>query len=157
MSRCVQEVSNYIVWDSHEAGSYLTLAKLQKLMYLAQARHLAIHGRPLFPGKFEAWAHGPALRSVHKRFEKYGWRNIDEFIPKPAIDPDAEKFLKCVLDEFGSFDARQLQAITNRDEAWIAARQGAPETIDGRWEGVISESLMRDAQRRRLNLEPAEV
>jgi len=37
MSRCVQEISNYIVWDSHEAGSYLTLAKLQKLMYLAQA------------------------------------------------------------------------------------------------------------------------
>ena len=156
---CVQEVTNYIVWDCHEAGSYLTLPKLQKLLYLAQARHLAIYGTPLFPGKFEAWLHGPVLRSVYNRFEKYGWKNIDEFVPRPMLPADIEKFLKGVLDEFAALDARQLEAITQRDEAWIAARQGAPDTVDCRWEGVVSESLMRDYHRRLLNLEaePARV
>jgi uncharacterized phage-associated protein len=155
--QCVQGVTNYIVWDCHEAGSFITLAKLQKLLYFAQARHLAMHGEPLFAGRFEAWSHGPVLRSVHRRFEHFGWRGLDEFIPKPELDCHTMRFLKEMLDDLGSYDARQLEAMIRRDDAWIAARQGAPECVDGRWEGVISEDLMRDAHRRLLNLEPAGV
>ncbi len=150
---CVQEVSNFIIWDSHEAGSYLSLAKLQKLLYFAQARHLAEYGRPLFRGRFEAWAHGPVLRSVYNRFEKYGWRNIDEQVYRPSLAPQTEHFLKNLLDELGAMDARQLEAMTRRDEAWIAARRGAPESVDGRWEGLISECLMRDGQSPKLDAE----
>lgn len=152
MSRsCVQEVTNYIIWDSHEAGSYLSLAKLQKLLYFAQARHLAVYGRPLFPGRFEAWGHGPVLRSVHNRFEKFGWRNIDEHVYRPDLDAETERFLKGLLDDLGAMDARALEALTRRDDAWIAARQGAPECVDGRWEGLISECLMREVQLRNLD------
>lgn len=154
---CVQEISNFIVWDSHEAGSYLSLAKLQKLMYFAQARHLAVRGVPLFPGRFEAWAHGPVLRSVYNRFEKYGWRNIDEPVHKPDLPPEIEHFLKDLLDELGAMDARQLEAMTRRDAAWIAARRGAPDSVDGRWEGLISECLMRDGQRPKSEPEPLAV
>ena len=158
MSRqCVQGVTNYIVWDSHEAGSFLTLAKLQKLLYFAQARHLAMYGEPLFAGRFEAWAHGPVLRSVYKRFGHFGWKNIDEFIPRPELDVHTEQFLKNLMDELGALDARQLESMTRRDEAWLAAREGAPECVDGRWEGLISEDLMRDAHRRRLDPEAASV
>ncbi len=148
---CVLEVSNYVVWDSHEAGSYLTLGKLQKLLYFAQARHLARFGRPLFPGRFEAWAHGPVLKSVYNRYEKYGWRNIDEQVFRPDLDAETDKFLKSVLDDLGALDARALEAMTRRDEAWIAAREGAPDAVDGRWEGHISEDLMREAELRRTD------
>lgn len=148
---CVQEVTNFIVWDSHEAGSYLSLAKLQKLLYFAQARHLALYCRPLFLGRFEAWSHGPVLRSVYNRFEKYGWRNIDEQVYRPILDAETERFLKNLLDELGALDARALEAMTRRDDAWIAARQGAPDCVDGRWEGLISECLMREVQLRQLD------
>ena len=154
---CVQEVTNYIVWDSHEAGSYLSLAKLQKLLYFAQARHLAAFGRPLFPGRFEAWSHGPVLRSVYNRFEKYGWRNIDEQVYKPELPHETERFLKDVLDDLGGLDARALEAMTRRDDAWIAARQGAPDCVDGRWEGLISECLMREVQLRQLDRDSVSV
>lgn len=150
-SSCVQEVTNFIVWDSHEAGSYLSLAKLQKLLYFAQARHLVVFRRPLFAGRFEAWAHGPVLRSVYKRFEKYGWRNIDEAVHRPILDPQTERFLKELLDELGALDARALEAMTRRDDAWIAARKGAPDCVDGRWEGLISECLMHEVQLRPLD------
>lgn len=148
---CVQEVTNFIVWDSHESGSYLSLPKLQKLLYFAQARHLALHGRPLFLGRFEAWSHGPALRSVYNRFEKYGWRNIDEPVHRPDLPPEMERFLKELLDDLGAMDARALEAMTRRDDAWIAAREGAPECVDCRWEGLISEPLMREVQLRQLD------
>ena len=41
--------------------------------------------------------------------------------------------------------------------AWIAARQGAPDCVDGRWEGLISECLMRDVQLRLLDRDPVTV
>ena len=154
---CVQEITNYIVWDSHEAGSFLTLPKLQKLMYFAQARHLALYDEPLFTGRFEAWSHGPVLRSVHNRFEHFGWRSLDEFVPRPELPAETEKFLKALMDDLGALDARQLEAMTQADGAWIAAREGAPDCVDGRWTGLISECLMREVQRRRLDLEPAAV
>jgi uncharacterized phage-associated protein len=49
-----QDVADYIIWSSHEAGSFISNLKLQKLLVYVQAWHLAVFGRPLFPEKFQA-------------------------------------------------------------------------------------------------------
>ena len=42
----------------------MTAKKLEKLVYYAQAWHLARHQRPLFPETIEAWAQGPVVRHL---------------------------------------------------------------------------------------------
>jgi Protein of unknown function (DUF4065) len=40
--------------------------KLQALVYLSQAHHLASTGRPLFDEPIEAWAEGPIVPALHE-------------------------------------------------------------------------------------------
>lgn len=47
----------------------ISTMKLQKLLYLAQGWSLAITGRPLFDGGFEAWSSGPVNREIYELLE----------------------------------------------------------------------------------------
>jgi uncharacterized phage-associated protein len=49
----VFDVANWFL-----AKEKMTHKKLQKLCYYAQAWHLANHGQPMMPNRFEAWIHG---------------------------------------------------------------------------------------------------
>ena len=44
-----QNVAEYIIWSSHESGSFISNLKLQKLLYYVQAWHLAVFQ---WPGSF---------------------------------------------------------------------------------------------------------
>jgi uncharacterized phage-associated protein len=46
--------------------------KLQKLIYFAQAAHLAINDEELFDEQIEAWPLGPVVRSVYDVFQDHG-------------------------------------------------------------------------------------
>ena len=52
--------------------------KLQKLLYYAEAYHLAYFEESLIKQEFEAWSHGPVCREVfdHYNFKTYN----DEFL-----------------------------------------------------------------------------
>jgi len=151
----VQEIANYIVWDFHEAGSFLSNAKLQKLLYYAQAWHLAIHDRPLFAGRFEAWEHGPVLPSIYNRFERYGWRNIDEFIPEPLLEPETKRFLRRLLEEYGPIDVRKLECMIREEDPWGNARRRCGVGLEGPCEALIDEAEMRDYYRERMDPDAA--
>ncbi len=152
MKRCsVQEIANFLIWDSHEVGSFICNAKLQKLLYYAQAWHLAIHGKPLFGGKFEAGSHGPVLRSVYNRFEHFGWRSIDEFTPKPDLDPETVRFLRKILEDYGALDARKLECSIRQEAPWLNARKKSGVGLDEPCETHIEEDDMRDFYRDRMN------
>jgi len=57
----VSKIANYFIYVANETGSYLSNLKLQKLLYYAQAWHLALYGISLFDEEFEAWIHGPVI------------------------------------------------------------------------------------------------
>ncbi len=144
-----QQVADYILWSSHESGSFLSNLKLQKLLYYVQAWHLAVYGRPMFPEKFQAWIHGPAIPEIYRRYESYQWRNIDEGVERPALDDRAIEFVEEVLEEYGPLDARRLEYLARREEPWIEARNGID--IDEPCFAEIDERVMEWCYRQRLS------
>ena len=62
MSSCklsCHDVAQYFLAQMDEdAGDLISNLKLQKLVYYAQGFALALHGRPLFRERVEAWTHG---------------------------------------------------------------------------------------------------
>lgn len=134
-------VADFFLWFAREHGDCLTNLKLQKLLYYAQAWHLALYGRPLFEGHFEAWVHGPVNRRIYGRFKKYRFAPISEDVSKPDFEPSVERHLVKCFSVFGKFSAWDLERMTHAEMPWIKARGGLLPEEDGT--GRIAESDMR--------------
>ncbi|SDW87815.1 Panacea domain-containing protein [Thiocapsa roseopersicina] len=107
-----------------ESGDSISPLKLQKLLYFAEAWTLVLLNRELLQENFEAWAHGPVVRSVYHEFKAYSWASIppQERESETEIDPDTENVLRQVLDVYGEFSAKTLENMTHADAPWIEAR-----------------------------------
>jgi len=124
-----------------DAGDSITHLKLQKLVYYAQAWALALLGQPLFDEDFQAWAHGPVVRSLFDRFNGSGWDALDRPESAPEIDEETEELLEEVFRVYGEHAAKTLERLTHGEAPWIAARGDcAPEE---RCTSVISKESMQ--------------
>jgi uncharacterized phage-associated protein len=144
-----QRIADYIVWSSHESGSFLSNLKLQKLLYYVQAWHLAVFERPLFSEKFQAWIHGPVIPELYDRYRSYQWRNIDEAVERPDLDDRTIAFIEEVLEEYAPLDARRLEYLIHREDPWIEARKGV--AVDEPCSATIDENVMKMYYRQRLS------
>ena len=121
------EVANFLIHFAREHGDALTPLKLQKLMFYADAWHMVIkEGQELIPDPFEAWIHGPVVRSIYHRFNHYRWNPITEDLPVPAVRPETADFLKEVYKVFGGFTGYELEQLTHQEEPWKSARGMLP-------------------------------
>lgn len=144
----IHDAADYIIVKTLEGGEKLNLLKLQKLCYYAQAWHLAFEGRTLFPGKFEAWVHGPVSRDLYMRFRDthsmYSAVELGdvraEFGGKRLADADT-LHIDNVLESYAGLTGTQLEDLTHREDPWIRARGGLPPSA--RCETEIDEDLMR--------------
>lgn len=148
MSFDANKIADTIVALSRERGGDITNLKLQKLLYYAQAWHLAFSAKPLFLDAIEAWVHGPVVPSVFRRFREYRWRPIDCAF-EPCDDNSVVKHIASVLNAYGKFDASQLERLTHSEEPWINARRGLAPDISSC--NVISHHAMRQYYAQRLN------
>lgn len=107
------------------SGEAITQLKLQKLVYYAEAWFLANFDCPLIEEDFEAWAHGPAVRTLYSKYREYGWEALP---PERGPEPTKEvaKFLDAVYREYGQFSAKRLEEMTHKETPWQAAREGLP-------------------------------
>ncbi len=117
-----KSVSDYLLVENRERGENLTNLKLQKLLYYAQAWHLALRNAPLFDEDFQAWVHGPVLPSQYLRFRSFQWRPIMLEVTRPDVASDEAAFLNEIVDVFGSETAVALELMTHRETPWIEAR-----------------------------------
>lgn len=115
------DIANYFIWLANETGSFLSNLKLQKLVYYAQAWHLALFEKPLFEDDFEAWIHGPAIPKLYQKYKKFGWHPIDEEV-KPELSPDIVNFLDEVANEYFACDTYELEKMTHIEAPWQQAR-----------------------------------
>lgn len=111
-----------------EAGDSITHLKLQKLVYYAQAWSMVLLGSPLFEEDFQAWAHGPVLRSLFDRFNGSGWDSLDRPDKTPKVDVETGALLEEVFRVYGQYEAKVLERLTHSEAPWIEARGGcSPE------------------------------
>ena len=103
-----------------EVGDNLSNLKLQKLVYYAQGFHLAMHGTPLFHDPIEAWAHGPAVPTLYRRFEGHGSGALPRADRGDYSDFDGptRDLLDEVLQVYGQFSAWKLRDMTHEEPPW---------------------------------------
>ncbi|HYW11092.1 MAG TPA: type II toxin-antitoxin system antitoxin SocA domain-containing protein [Longimicrobium sp.] len=110
------------------AGDSITHLKLQKLLFYAQAWALVLLGEPIFDEDFQAWQHGPVLRSVYDRFQGSGYQALST--PRrgaqSTFDPQVEELLEDILRLYGEHSAKALEDQTHREDPWVNARGGRP-------------------------------
>jgi uncharacterized phage-associated protein len=103
-------------------GTLDTLS-LQKLVYYCQAYHLAQHHRPLFAEQIEAWANGPAIRSL---FEAHRGRRRVSTVHghTERLSLQAKESIERVIQFYGAHDSAWLVNQTHVDAPWAEARRG---------------------------------
>ncbi|EOO23370.1 hypothetical protein ICM_05510 [Bacillus cereus BAG1X2-3] len=113
-------VAQYFLSRSTPNTDYsITHLKLQKLVYYAQAWHVALNGRdnPLFEDRIAAWVHGPVCRALYEEFKKYGRFEIEpEELPTELNEERNKKkleTLEMVWNNYGEYDGKFLEALTH--------------------------------------------
>lgn len=124
-----------------DAGEAITQLKLQKLVYYADAWFLANFDKSLIEEDFEAWAHGPVVRSLYAKYRNKRW----EALPPeagPGVPQDVESYLEAVFDEYGQYGAKKLEKMTHSEQPWLDARGDLPPEAAS--DTKISKLLMRN-------------
>ena len=108
--------------------------KLQKLLFYCQAFHLAVFDEPLFADDFEAWMHGPVVRSVWNDCRDHsvlhnglsltdlGKEKAKQSFEK--LSKDQTDLIDDVLAEYEPHSAYKLECLTHSEKPWIDARAG---------------------------------
>lgn len=124
------QIADYFIAFSHEHGDPITNLKLQKLLYYAQAWHLALFDAPLFPDRIEAWVHGPVVPEVYRRFKGWAWKPIEEDPEYPTFQDNVSEFLGDLLREYGYKTAYELELLSHEEEPWRFARGRIPMDVE---------------------------
>lgn len=129
----------FLAKAEEEVGDGISNLKLQKLVYYAQAYHLAMHGEPLFRERLEAWEHGPVVPDLYHMYKEHGAGNIPtpHDVDLDEYDEEVAEFLDEVYDVFGQYSAWKLRNMTHEERPWT-------EAYDNGGARVISHAAMRD-------------
>jgi uncharacterized phage-associated protein len=137
-----QDVANFFLRAvDADAGDSMTNLRLQKLLYFAQAWHLANFDSPLFEDDFQAWVHGPVIPRIYQKYKHCGFHPIPGPFPTPRLDAQTAELLAEVWDVYGSYSPTGLEDLTHRDQPWLDARAGHPPGEPCR--NVISEAAIQ--------------
>jgi uncharacterized phage-associated protein len=124
------DVADYFIWLANETGSFVSNLKLQKLVYYAQAWHIAIFGEELFPDDFQAWIHGPVIPDLYHSYKSFGWSPILKQVKQESLlasmPSEILDFLQEISEEYFSCDAYELERMTHAEDPWLIARGNLP-------------------------------
>jgi uncharacterized phage-associated protein len=143
-------IADYFIRLANETGSFISNLKLQKLVYYAQAWHLAIYNSPLFPEDFEAWVHGPVIPELYQKYKHFSWQPILEDVT-PVLSQEVRDFLNDVADEYFSSDAYELEQMTHAEIPWNRARGELPADVPSN--AIIQKEWMKEYHKSRVEKE----
>lgn len=138
----VFQVANYFIYKSIPGSrENITNLKLQKLLYFAQGDYLANHGtdNPLFEEEIKAWAHGPVVPAVYRKYSDYKFMEIDKKGTEDIITEirQAEglnnrsylEILNQVWEKYKNHTGKELEKITHEEGPWKDIRGNLPPFI----------------------------
>jgi len=120
-----RDIAEYYLCCSNdkESGDLISNLKIQKLVYYAQAFHLAVTGKPLFDDKIVAWEHGPVVETLYHVYKHYGDSAVEP--TKEYEIPEFDKKTRQLLDEvyrvLGQYSAWKLREMTHNESPWVNA------------------------------------
>lgn len=136
-------ISNWLIEHNAKVkGAFpMTVMRLMKLAYFAQAWSLALRDKPLFYDKIEAWKYGPVISTLYDSYKIYGKEGIPETstinIENKLESEDAE-FLEKVYNRYSDIDTYTLSRLTHvRQGPWFT-------TINDKLSRVILPSTIKE-------------
>jgi uncharacterized phage-associated protein len=118
----VADVAQYILAKQGE----MTAMKLQKLVYYAQAWHIAWTDNVLFPERIEAWKDGPVCPELYKMHARaFRVSRLRKGDASALIEVERATVDK-VMDYYGDKAPQWLSDLTHMEDPWMKARDGAP-------------------------------
>lgn len=143
MCYSAKEIAKWFLFTvDRESGDSITHLKLQKLLYYAQAWSLVLLKKPMFKEEIQAWMHGPVVPEVYEEYSKYGYKEIPQPNECPNITREFEEVLEDVVETYGIYQAKYLEALTHSERPWIEARGELP--LEARCERPISLKTMEE-------------
>lgn len=123
-------------------GGRVETLKLQKLMYYSNGWSLALHGRPLFSDKIEAWKHGPVIPSIYKKHRTKP--SVEEWdVGDPTnISLEDRIIVESVVDVYGMKSGWALRQMTHDEAPWVDAWERC--NFGERRNEVITQQEIRD-------------
>lgn len=145
----IDDVADYLIVKLDEGGSPPSVHKINKLLYYSQGWSLALLGRRLFEGRFQAWVHGPLNRPLFDRLtgldrNLYSVMGRDDVRPGfsfETLDLEELRLIDDVLEAYGMLSSTDLQELSRSESPWIKARGGLPRAA--KCDREIDESDMR--------------
>ena len=118
-------VAKYILGKT---GS-VSIWKLQKLCYYAEAWSLVWTDEPLFSESFEAWSNGPVCRELADSLQgKFVINETDiENGNSENLSDDQKDTVNRVITEYGKMELFELRGLVRSEKSWIDARGGIPD------------------------------
>ena len=123
------------------AGYYMDLVKLHKLLYLAQCYMLVNYGRPMFVEQITAHQCGPYVEGIHFVARKRGFDKITyPFSELDFVPPSYRRLeeIDAVLEGFGTWSTAELVQYTKETPAYSAVA----DAITDEYKPLISQQSM---------------
>lgn len=149
-TRTYKPVADFFIALSNITGNLISNLKLQKLVYYADAWHLANYGEPLVKEEFQAWIHGPVIAALYGEYKHFSWQPIQ----RPDLDESAYNnirdyfdsrsltLLDAVVDSYFGLSAYELEKMTHSELPWREARAGLAD--DQTSNAIISKESMQN-------------
>jgi uncharacterized phage-associated protein len=119
----VFDVAAYIL----ERMGSMSHMKLQKLVYYCQAWSLVWKEKPIFSEKIEAWANGPVVKELFKRFQGEFTVSsvlISQFGSPNVLTDEQKSTIDSVIEFYGDKNPQWLSDLTHLEAPWRNARIG---------------------------------
>lgn len=106
-------------------GEDFTLIALQNLLYYVQGFHYVFTQKFIFEEDCEACINGPAFNSVFKRYEKYGYDEVNKWIlanRNLELEDVEISIVESVIKFYGCYSGKILKQMTHNEAPWILTR-----------------------------------
>lgn len=145
--RSADAVADYFLLKIRvDEGDLIGNLKMQKLCYFAQGWSLAQLGKSLFDDSIEAWARGPVIPELYRRFKPYRWGALDasrlKTEPLKELAQEERNLLDRVWKHYGHFSGSQLVEATHAQKPWKDVYGDRP--LGERCEGKISQESIKE-------------
>ena len=110
----VDIINYFLSLTDMDSGEGISNLKLQKIMYYAQALHLALFDQELFEDKIEAWKYGPVISDMYHEFKIYK----DNPLPSNALDQslystEIREYLNEIYNTYSQCSGWKLRDLTH--------------------------------------------
>lgn len=127
---CVSEKLLSTISYIFEKAVEVTPLALQKILYFIQGIYMVVCGKPLYEEDCLAWIHGPVYESVYEMFKTFKYNPIDDrrFVMFKnrfrELSEGEKEVIDLIINSFGIYSGKALEAITHNEEPWQRAREG---------------------------------